>query len=134
MHNISVGAKGEQKLLVTSEVAIDFLGLQDARVLSTPQMIRYMEWTSRNTIFPLLETGHDTVGTKVCISHLAAAPIGSAVTFTAEVARVEEKRVTFNVKAVGEEGEVIGEGTHERAIIHIAKFAARLAARKQRTP
>jgi predicted thioesterase len=132
MHNIQIGAKGEQKLLVTSEVAIEFLGVEDARVLSTPQMIRYMEWTSRNTVFPLLETGHDTVGTKVCISHLAAAPIGSAVTFTSEITLVEDRRVTFQVRAKGEDGEVIGEGTHERTIVNIAKFAARMAVKKQR--
>lgn len=41
MANITVGATGECKLLVTSEVAINFLGLEGARVLSTPHMIGY---------------------------------------------------------------------------------------------
>ena len=45
MANIPVGTKGEQKLLVTSEVAINFLELEGARVLSTPHMIGYMERT-----------------------------------------------------------------------------------------
>jgi predicted thioesterase len=118
-------------LLVTAEVAIDFLELPDARVLSTPQMIRYMEWTSRNTVLPLLEAGYDTVGTKVNISHLAAAPIGSVVTFTSEIIAVEERRVVFQVTARTEE-EAIGEGTHERTIINVAKFATRLAEKSQR--
>src|SRR6516162_944193 len=81
MAGISVGTRGEQKLLVTSEVAIDFLGLDGPRVLATPQMIRYMEWTCRNSVVPLLDAGNDTVGTHVNVAHLAAAPMGSVVTF-----------------------------------------------------
>jgi fluoroacetyl-CoA thioesterase len=131
MHNVNIGAKHELRLLVTAEVAIDFLELPDARVLSTPQMIRYMEWASRNTVLPLLEAGYDTVGTKVNISHLAAAPIGSVVTFTSEIIAVEERRVVFQVTARTEE-EAIGEGTHERTIINVAKFATRLAEKSQR--
>ena len=131
MHNIRVGEKREERLLVTADVAIDFLELADARVLSTPQMIRYMEWTSRNTVLPLLEAGYDTVGTKVNISHLAAAPIGSVVTFTSEITAVEERRVLFQVTARTED-EVIGEGTHQRTVINVAKFATRLAEKMRR--
>jgi len=125
MANIPVGTRHEEKLLVTSEVAIDFLGLEDARVLSTPQMIRHMEMTCRNLVLPLLEPGHDTVGTQVNVSHLAAAPMGMVVTFQAEVTGVLDRRVQFRVEA-RDEKEKIGEGTHERAIINVAKFAARL--------
>ena len=131
MHNIQVGEKREERLLVTADVAINFLELADARVLSTPQMIRYMEWTSRNTVLPLLEAGYDTVGTKVNISHLAAAPIGSVVTFTSEIIAVEERRVLFQVTAKTED-EVIGEGIHERTVINVAKFATRLAEKTRR--
>jgi predicted thioesterase len=130
MHNIVVGTKRDERLLVTTEVAINFLGLEDARVLATPQMIRYMEWTSRNNVLPSLESGYDTVGTHVNVSHLAAAPIGSVVTFSSEITAVQERRVEFRVTARTEE-ELIGEGTHERAIINIAKFATRLAEKVQ---
>src|SRR5437870_11479596 len=118
MANIPVGTKGEQKLLVTSEVAINFLGLEGARVLSTPHMIGYMERTCRDAILPLLDAGYDTVGTQVNVWHLAASPIGAVVTFTAEVISVKERRVEFRVEA-RDETEKIGEGTHERAIINV---------------
>jgi len=126
MHSVETGRKHEERLLVTSEVAISFLELDEARVLATPQMIRYMEWTSRNLVKPMLEEGYDTVGTHVNVSHVAAAPIGSVVTFTSEIIRVEDRRVEFRVVATTEK-ELIGEGTHERAIINVAKFATRLA-------
>ena len=94
-------------------------------------MIRYMEWTSRNLVLPLLETGYDTVGTKVNISHLAPAPIGTVVTFKSEIIGLEERRVLFQVIARTED-EVIGEGTHERGIINVARFAVRLAEKARR--
>ena len=131
MANIPIGTKGEFQLLVTTEVAINFLGPEGARVLSTPHMIGYMERTCRDTVLPLLDAGYDTLGTHVNVSHLAAAPIGMSVTFTAEVIRVEGRRVEFRVEA-HDEKEKIGEGTHERAIINIAKFATRLAEKSQR--
>jgi len=130
MANIPIGAKGEFHLLVTSEEAITFLGRDGPRVLATPRMIGFMEMTCRNTVLPLLEPGYDTVGTHVNVAHLAATPIGMSVTFTAEVIRVDGRRVEFRVEA-RDEKEKIGEGTHERAIINIAKFATRLAEKQK---
>jgi len=129
MANIPIGTSSEEKLLVTSEVAINFLGNEGARVLSTPHMIGFMERTCRNTVFPLLDPGYDTVGTHVNVAHLAAAPMGSTVTFRAEVTKVGEQRVEFRVEA-WDETEKIGEGTHERAIVNVAKFATKMAAKK----
>jgi predicted thioesterase len=129
MATIPIGAKGERRLLVTTDVAITFLGADGPRVLSTPHMIGNMEINCRDTVLPLLEPGHDTVGTHVNVAHLAAAPMGLNVRFLAEVTAVEGRRVTFHVEA-WDEKEKIGEGTHERGIINIAKFATRLAAKK----
>jgi fluoroacetyl-CoA thioesterase len=130
MANIPIGTSGVEILLVSSEVAINFLGVEGARVLSTPNMILHMERICRKTVFPLLDPGYDTVGTHVNVAHLAAAPLGATVTFRAEVTKVSEKRVEFRVEA-WDETEKIGEGTHERAIINIAKFATRMAAKKK---
>ncbi|MBM3775206.1 MAG: thioesterase [Acidobacteria bacterium] len=128
---IRAGTKHEEKLLVTSEVAIDFLGVEGARVLSTPQMIGHMEKTARNSVIPLLEPGHDTVGTMVHVFHLAAAPMGATVTFRSEVIAAEDRRIMFRVEAFNE-GEKIGEGTHERAVINVARFAAKMQAKASR--
>jgi len=134
MPGIPIGAKGEKKLLVTSDVSISFLGAEGARVLSTPHMIGFMEHTCRDAVLPFLDPGHDTVGTHVNVYHLAAAPLGMNVIFQAEVTGVVERRVQFRVEAwcvkPSDEKEKIGEGTHERAIINVAKFATRMAAKK----
>jgi fluoroacetyl-CoA thioesterase len=126
---VPIGTRGERQLLVTSETAISFMGEQGARVLSTPQMILYMERTCRETVLPLLEPGHDTVGTHVNVSHLAATPIGMLVTFSCEVTAVDGKRITFRVEA-RDERDAVGEGTHERAIVNVARFATKMAEKK----
>jgi predicted thioesterase len=129
MAAIPIGTKREYQTLVTSDITITFLGMEGARVLSTPQMIGLMERTCRDAVLPLLDDGYDTVGTHVNVAHLAAAPMGSRVTFRAEVIRVNDRRIEFRVEAATE-SEKIGEGTHERALINVAKFAAKQAAKR----
>lgn len=129
MKAIPVGTVGRHPLLVTPEVAIDFLGADEARVLSTPHMIAYMEWSARNAIVPFLDENEDSVGTIVNIRHLAATPVGMAVRFTATVVEVDDRRVTFRVEA-HDERELVGEGTHERFVVNIPKFIARLAGKR----
>lgn len=102
MANIPVGAKREERLVVTENVAIDFMGVAGTRVLSTPNMILGLERTSRNLVLPLVDPGYDTVGTHVNVSHLAATPIGMTVTFRSEVVSVEDRRVNFKVEAFDE--------------------------------
>jgi predicted thioesterase len=128
MKEIPVGTLGERRLLVTGEVAIDFLGSDSARVFATPWMIAHMEWTARDAIKPFLDEGWDSVGTLVNVRHLGATPIGMAVRFEAEVLKVDGNRVMFRVDAWDEQ-EKIGEGTHERFVVQIGKFATRLAAK-----
>jgi predicted thioesterase len=133
MAQIPLGTKGEFQTLVTPEIATSFLGLEDAKVLSTPQMIGLMERTCRDTVLPLLEPGYDTVGTHISVSHLAAAPLGSEVQFRVEVTAVNDRRIEFRVEAATEQ-EKIGEGAHQRTIINVAKFAAKQAAKLRSEP
>ncbi len=129
MHNLKIGARREERLVVGSDNAINFLGVEGGRVLSTPHMIGYMERTARNLAVEMLDQGWDTVGTVVHVRHIAAAPMGMEVRFTAEVLSFTDRRVQFKVEAFDEK-ERIGEGEHERAIINVAKFAAKMAAKK----
>jgi fluoroacetyl-CoA thioesterase len=122
---IPVGVIREETQKVTSEIAIDFLGIEGARVLSTPNLILGMERTSRNLVLPLLDPGNDTVGTHVNVYHLAATPMGMNATYRAEVISVEDRRVNFKVEAFDEK-QKIAEGTHQRAIVNVARFAAKM--------
>ncbi len=125
MSAIPQGLRGELRRRVTDQIAIDFLGLEKARVLATPAMIMLLEMTCRDSILPCLDPGFDSVGTEVNVKHLAATPIGMDVTFQSEVIAVEDRRVRFKVSAFDEK-EQIAEGTHERFVIHVERFARRL--------
>ena len=120
-----MGATGELRRRVTDEIAINFLGLEGARVLATPAMIMLLEMTCRDSILPLLDPGFDSVGTEVKVRHLAATPMGMEVTFHSEVVAVDDRRVRFKISAF-DEREQIAEGTHERFVINVERFAARL--------
>ena len=130
MADYIIGAMLEDAVQVGNDNAIRFLGEQGPRVLSTPQMILNMERVCRNLVLPMLEPGHDTVGTHVNVSHLAAAPMGSTVVFSSELLAVNKKRVEFRVAArLGER--IVGEGTHQRAIIEVRQFAERVKLENQ---
>jgi predicted thioesterase len=124
--NLAIGAKGESSILVTDENAVSFLGVDGARVLGTPYLIAHLEITARDSVLPFLDPGYDTVGVRVDVRHLAATPMGMHVTFRSELTGIDGRRLHFTVEAF-DDREKIGEGTHERAIINVAKFAARLA-------
>ena len=125
MINIPIGTSHESTVLVTDENAVSFLGVEGARVLGTPYMIGYLEMTARDSVKPFLDEGYDTVGARVDVRHLAATPIGMRVTFRSELTAVEDRRLHFKVEAFDQKDK-IAEGTHERAIINVARFAARL--------
>src|SRR5271168_1462879 len=125
MPSIPVGIRYEIRRRVTDEIAVNFLGLEGARVLGTPFLIMLLEMASRNAILPLLDAGYDSVGTEVNVRHLAATPMGMEVTFRSEVIHVDDRRVRFKVEAFDEK-EQVADGTHERFVIHVERFAKRL--------
>ena len=129
---IEIGKVREQVVLVDDQVAISFLGLEGTRVLSTPQMIGYMERVSRDLLLGMLEPGKDSVGTVVNVRHLAAAPMGTEVTFRSRLIAVDGRRATFEVEAF-DAVEKIGEGTHERFIITVANFAGKMKSKLSKT-
>ena len=118
-------------IVVGDTEAIRFLGPDGPRVLSTPQMIGFMERACRDLVLTMLDEGYDTVGTHVNVWHRAAAPMGSTVVFTAELLEViaddgKPRRAEFRVLAtMGEK--IIGEGTHQRGIINVRRFREKVA-------
>jgi len=98
------------------------------KVFATGFMIVLMEWTCTQLLAPHLEPGEGSLGVHVDVSHLAATLPGQTVTVDAEVDKIVGNRVGFKVKA--HDGvDLIGEGRHERFVVHWDKFNARLAAK-----
>ncbi|MDH5421820.1 MAG: thioesterase family protein [Acidimicrobiia bacterium] len=85
-------------------------------VLSTPSMILLMEMASLYAAQPHLDENETTVGTHVDVSHGAAAREGETVIVDSELVAMDRRRLTFAVRvSVGDR--IVGEGTHQRAVI-----------------
>jgi fluoroacetyl-CoA thioesterase len=123
---IQPGLKGEIRLVVAEEHTARHLGSGAVQVLATPQMALLMERAGVAAVDPLLPEGYRTVGARLDIRHLAPTPVGMEVVATAELIAVDGRRLTFHVE-VHDEVELVGAGTHERAIIDVAKFGERVA-------
>lgn len=133
MAEITIGLRREENLLVTNDAAIHFLEAEGARVLSTPHLIGFLEMTARNLLKERLETSQDSVGSWVEMRHLAATPVGMQVRLAAEVVALDGRRVRFRLEAF-DEREKIAEGSHERVIVDVARFAARMRAKAGVSP
>jgi len=96
------------------------------KVFATGFMIVLMEWTCLQLLVPHLDTGEGSVGIHVNVSHVAATPPGMTVTVEAECFAVDGNKVTFKVRA-HDGADLIGEGTHQRAVVVWDKFDARVA-------
>ncbi len=122
MAEIPIGARAEATELVTKEVTAQALGSGVALVLATPWMISFMERTSVKALAPYMGENDATVGIHVNVAHKKAAPMGKNVITEAEVVEIDRRRIVFAVKTLCD-GEIIGEGTHERFLIDKAKFS-----------
>lgn len=94
-------------------------------VFATAMMIGFVEQTCIEALRPYLTSEQRTVGTHVNISHLAPTIIGATVSVTVELTAVEQRILHFAVSCRDDNG-VIGEGTHQRAIIDYARFMQRI--------
>ncbi|WP_010582564.1 thioesterase, FlK family [Schlesneria paludicola] len=129
---LQIGASATLERMVACADAIH-LGQgrsSSAIVFSTPSMIALMEYTAREVLRPFLDEGEESVGVNVHVEHLAATPLQAPVRGHARVIAVEGRFVEFEITA-SDERDVIGRGTHRRAVITIARFADKLKEKVQ---
>jgi fluoroacetyl-CoA thioesterase len=102
---------------------------QMPRVLATGYLVGLMEWACIEAIAPHLDWPREqSLGTRVDFSHLAATPPGMTVTVSVRLDSIEGRKLTFTLCA--HDGvDTISEGTHERHVIDIERFNAKLAAK-----
>jgi predicted thioesterase len=125
VEGLKPGLKCVQEFTVGEEHTASHVGSGTVRVLSTPSMIAFMEIASLNCVQRMLGKDETTVGTMVCVKHLAPAPVGATVRVETELVRVEGRRLLFHVKAWWGDT-LIGEGEHERYIVNVERFLAKV--------
>lgn len=130
MANVKPGLEGTAELTVAEAHTAPRIGSGKIHVLATPVMINLMEAAALAAVENLLPDGRQSLGTRIDVSHIAATPVGMAVRATAVVTRVDGNHITFRV-AARDEHDLIGEGTHERVVVNVARFDARVSQKAQ---
>jgi fluoroacetyl-CoA thioesterase len=74
------------------------LGSGDVPVLGTPRVLALAERATVAALAGALDPGTTTVGTRVELDHLAASPVGATVRVSAELERVDGRRLEFAVE------------------------------------
>jgi fluoroacetyl-CoA thioesterase len=128
MDTIQPGLIGEQETTVTMALTARHLGSGGIDVYATPAMIALMEAAAVAAIDPHLPEGQASVGAAIAVRHLAATPLGQRVRARAEVTGVDGRQITLTVQA-WDERELIGEGTHTRFLIDVARFLEKVQAK-----
>lgn len=125
MDALKAGLRGNAELVVGDEHTAPRVGSGRVRVLATPVMINLIEAAALQAVEHLLPPGHQSLGTVLNVRHIAATPVGMRVTAMAEVLEVEGRTIRFRVEA-RDERELIGDGTHDRVVVNVAKFDQRV--------
>jgi predicted thioesterase len=127
--HLMIGMSAEVTLVVTKEMTIRHFVPGLPFVYATPMMVLHMEMAAGSAIADALPSGFVSVGMELNIRHLAATPIGSTIRTIARVTAIGAKSVVFDVEAWNELRK-IGEGTHRRGIVNVAKFERRFEVRE----
>jgi fluoroacetyl-CoA thioesterase len=122
---IRPGLSGTAELVVGQEHTAPRIGSGKVHVLATPVMINLIEAAALAAIEHLLPAGYQSLGTHLDVRHIAATPVGMRIRATAVVTKVESRTVVFRVEA-HDEKDLIGDGTHERVVVNVAKFDQRV--------
>jgi fluoroacetyl-CoA thioesterase len=133
LYHIRPGLTGTAALIVGPEDTAPHVGSGRIAVLATPVMINLIEAAALAAVEELLPTGHQSLGIHLDVRHFAATPVGLRVTATAEVTSVEGRTITFRVQA-SDERELIGEGVHERVVVNVVRFDARVQRKLPNAP
>jgi len=103
------------------DLASDYPGFPP--VFSTARMLRLMEIAAARCLEPVLGAGELSVGVSADIEHVAATPLGATVKARADFVEQTGKLYWFEVSA-HDEGGLVGEGRHARAIVQVDRLVA----------
>ncbi|HEY0639186.1 MAG TPA: hotdog domain-containing protein [Pseudonocardiaceae bacterium] len=120
------GATATVRHVVTEADTALAVGSGDVPVLGTPRLLALAEAATVAAL--TLDAGATTVGTRVELDHLAATPVGGAVTVVAELVEVAGRSLRFTVTATDDGGAAVATGTVVRAMVDRARFLRRVGA------
>jgi fluoroacetyl-CoA thioesterase len=127
--DIKPGLKATVEIVVGTRDTAAHVGSGRIGVLATPILVTLLESAALGAVEEYMQPGQQTVGTRLDISHTAATPVGMRVQASAELVKVEGRKLTFRLHAE-DEVETIGGGMHERLIISVQRFDERMQTKR----
>jgi fluoroacetyl-CoA thioesterase len=120
---IEPGLQGHCQRVVTEELTLAHINPEWPAVFSTPAMIGMMEFASSRAVQAVLPPGSMTVGVRIEVDHIKAAPAGVTVTAVSKLVEIDGRRLTFEVEARSG-SEVLGRGRVTQSIVNHSRFNA----------
>jgi predicted thioesterase len=114
--DLYIGLVGKKEMIVKESDLASFAGNIGADVLSTHCVVLLIELAAREAIKGRIAEGRITLGTRVEIRHLAAAPIGSRVRAVARLTAMKGHKLFFQVAAY-DDVDKLAEGENEQIIV-----------------
>ncbi len=127
---IALGVQGTAQIVVGEQHTAPHVGSGKVPVLATPVMVNLMEAAALDAAERFLPPGHQSLGTHLDVRHIAATPVGMQARARAEVIAVEGRKLHFKLEA-WDDHELIGDGTHVRVVVNVARFDERVQAKLQ---
>ncbi|MCB1030574.1 MAG: thioesterase [Acidimicrobiales bacterium] len=93
----------------------------DVPVLATPRLIALVEEAAVVAVAGNLSEGETTVGMRVQLDHLAPTAVGTTVSASAKLEKVEGRRLTFSVSVSDTRG-LVAAGKITRVIVERDRF------------
>jgi fluoroacetyl-CoA thioesterase len=118
------GLTARVELTVTDADTAQTLGSGDVPVLGTPRVLALAEAATVAALAARLDPGQTTVGTHVELDHVAATAVGRQVTVLAILAKVDGRRLLFDI-VVRDGDELVAEGRVERVMVDRQRFLAK---------
>ncbi len=115
------GLAARVELTVTDPDTAQAVGSGDVPVLATPRVLALAEAATVAATATRIRPGTTTVGTRVELDHKAPTAIGETVVAEARLAKVDGRRLLFEV-VVTAAGETVAEGRVERVVVERQRF------------
>jgi fluoroacetyl-CoA thioesterase len=122
--NVAAGLTARVELTVTDADTAQAMGSGDVPVLGTPRLLALAEAATVAATAAKLPPGTTTVGTRVELDHSAPSPVGATVTALATLAKVDGRRLLFEVRVTAGDA-TVAEARIERALVDRQRFVSK---------
>jgi predicted thioesterase len=123
-NSLTAGLTARVELTVTDADTAQAMGSGDVPVLGTPRLLALAEAATVAATAAKLPPGTTTVGIRVELDHSAPTPVGGTVTALATLAKVDGRRLLFEVRVTAGEA-TVAEARIERALVDRQRFVSK---------